>query len=179
MLSFKVLNSRFLFLVAFFSHGGIMNLIGFKSTDLSMSKSRAFRLKTDILKLRTSCWVSHHFHRVMWSNGSRFTPPSSLWSGHTDTHKNTNTFSLGGRFNYSAFSLQITQEHLGLGEQSEWCKESDDGIRWIPMVLLELDLLSLFPRGKTLPPLKLSCFGFLLAGEMYYTLTYHLMGSDS
>lgn len=49
-------------------------------------------------------------------------------------------FSSGSLFNYSAFSLQITQKHSGLGEQGEWCTESDDGIRWIPMVLLELDL---------------------------------------
>ena len=40
---------------------------------------------------------------------------------HTPTHTYTNThmFSLGGLFNYSAFSLQITQEHLGLDEQRE------------------------------------------------------------
>lgn len=61
------------------------------------------------------------------------------------THTCTDMFSLGGPFNYSAFSLQITQKHLRLDKQREGCKE---GIRWIPLALL--DFWSHFWRGKAL-----------------------------
>lgn len=69
-----------------------------------------------------------------------FPPPPQMVPSWRVTIRDTNMFSSGGLFNYSAFSLQITHEHSGLGEQREWCTESDDGIRLIPAVLLELDL---------------------------------------
>lgn len=56
----------------------------------------------------------------MWNNDYRFTPPSDVEThacARTRANRNTNTLSSGGLFNYFAFSLQITQEHLGLGEQ--------------------------------------------------------------
>lgn len=61
-------------------------------------------------------------------------------------------FSSGGLFNYSAFSLQITREHSGVQASKEsGCGESDEGIRRIPMVNLEPELLSQFPRGRRCP----------------------------
>lgn len=121
----------------------------------------------------------------MWSNDYRFTPPpqcspSTHTHPHTRTHtltnRNTNMFSSGGLFNYFAFSLQITQEHLGLGEQREWCGESDDGIRWIPMVLLELDLPSQFSRGRRCFS---SCYPALVfTRHTTHTLAYRFTVSD-
>lgn len=83
------------------------------------------------MKLRTSCTVSNCFIKPSGRKGTELCgvmitdllPLLSAAHAHTHTHtltnRNTNMFSSGGLFNYSAFSLQITQEHLGLGEQRD------------------------------------------------------------
>lgn len=114
---------------------------------------------------------------VVWTNDYRLhssSPPSLVLSWRV-TNRSTNMFSSGGLFNYSAFSLQITQELSGLGEQRDWCKESDDGIRWIPMALLELDLSSQFSREREACS-RVTLNGFLPADE---TQKHHFTLSDS
>ena len=59
-------------------------------------------------------------------------------------------------------------------------KESDAGIRWIPMVLLELDLLSQFSRGEALCYLMLPWFGFYQRMRCaMHAFTYNFTVSDS